>query len=302
LPDLSQRTDALEDYAENKLHQKPFGVENEIETATVDVAPNVNGSGASGSAPPVANQPDYPHITALEKAIVGQTFVGQELGSRLGRLETTAFGKPTDSPDFSQRTDALDKYAAKKLHKKPFAEQQQQEAETANARSSTPQQNAGGPGGSAKALAMVANTLLSAAGMGMGPMGMMNPAMGMGGMGRGGMGRGGGGRFGQKQQEAAPQPALKEDDPEVFTALPPPQGARMLVKVGWCEVKVFGHTFQSMHLTDRLRQLSQKLDFETNKSSLELMDDIGGIIKVVQAQKGGPSAVPIGSANQAATH
>jgi hypothetical protein len=246
----------------------------------------------------VANQPDYPHITALEKAIIGQTFVGQELASRLGRLETTAFGKPTESPDFSQRTDALDKYVAKKLHKKPFAEQQQ-EAETANGRSSTPQQNSGGPGGSAKALAMVANTLLSAAGMGMGPMGMINPAMGMGGMGRGGFG---GGRLNQKQQQAAPAPVEKEDDPEVFTALPPPQGARMQVKIGWCEVKTFGHTFQSMHLTDRLRQLSQKLDFETNKSSLELMDDIGGIIKVVQARQGGSNAVPIGSANQAATH
>ena len=34
----------------------------------------------------------YPHITALENAILGQSFPGQPLTDRLGRMEKKAFG------------------------------------------------------------------------------------------------------------------------------------------------------------------------------------------------------------------
>jgi hypothetical protein len=331
LPDFSQRTDALEDFAEKKLHQKPFGSENESEIANsgaASAAQSSPGNMPAGTTQPYSTQPystqpystqpystqpstavrtapsnqaDYPHVTSLEKSILSQTFVGQDLLSRLNRLETTAFGQPSTNPDMSQRTDALDKYVVKKLHKKPFAEQQAQNAETASAPNANgQQQTAQGSSGTSKALGMVANTLLGVAGL-KGPMGMMGPGMGMGhGMPR--VGLGGGPRTGQRQQQQQAAASEKDDDPEVFTSMPPPREARLLTKIGWCEVKTFGHTFQSMHLTDRLRQLSKQLDFETTKSDLELMDDIGGMIKVVQAHQPSTGATPIGAAPQQAVH
>ncbi len=64
---------------------------------------------------------DYPHITFLENEILNQSFAGQPLATRLARLESKAFGSPSNNPDLSDRTDALERYAEVRLHKKPFA-------------------------------------------------------------------------------------------------------------------------------------------------------------------------------------
>src|ERR1700691_1296392 len=49
----------------------------------------------------------YPHITNLENAILGQSFLGQPLSKRLTRMEVKAFGSSSSNPDLSERTDAL---------------------------------------------------------------------------------------------------------------------------------------------------------------------------------------------------
>jgi hypothetical protein len=105
----------------------------------------------------------------------------------------------------------------------------------------------------------------------------------------------------QQQQKPEPAPALPADDPSVSEAAPPPADASLMTKLGWCEVQVYGHTFSDagleaaslpllhMHLTKRLEQINQKLQFEPKKSGLQLMDDVDGLIKCVSASKKAPS-------------
>jgi hypothetical protein len=127
-----------------------------------------------------------------------------------------------------------------------------------------------------KVLATVANTVFGMAGFGamaMGP--KIGPLSGFSGV-----------HFSQRQANPnAPDTSIpEEEDPTISSSLPPPNEAKLITKVSWCEYKVFGRTFLNMHLTDRLRQLSQQLQYDTSKSDLELMDDIGAIVKLVQAQ------------------
>jgi hypothetical protein len=121
-------------------------------------------------------------------------------------------------------------------------------------------------------------------------------AQGMGGFGGlGGMpGMGGGGGGGQQQQNQQPAEKEKEtyppDDAAVQAATPPSPDAKLLTKVGWCEVQVFGHTFSDagltgaslpathMHLSDRLQQLNQKLNFRPGKKGIQLMDNVDDLV------------------------
>src|SRR5277367_5546611 len=87
-PDLSDRTDALDDYSEKQLHKKLRS--DSDDEATISSADQ-----------PIDNQADYPHVTALEQAILGQTFAGQPLADRLSRMEVKAFGKVSTKSDLS---------------------------------------------------------------------------------------------------------------------------------------------------------------------------------------------------------
>lgn len=210
---------------------------------------------------------EYPHVNALEKAILGEVHANEALSSRLNRLEQSAFGAVSQSPDFVQRTDALDNYAQKKLHKNLALtpDYDSPKAQSAPATGVNKQ----------KVLASVANTVFGIAGLGamaMGP--KMGPLSNFGGI-----------RFQQRQADPnAPEQQIFEEDPSIRSSQPPPPEAKTLIKVSWCEDKVFGRTYANMHLTDRLRQLSQQLQYDTSKSGLELMDDISGFIRAVQAQ------------------
>jgi hypothetical protein len=109
----------------------------------------------------------------------------------------------------------------------------------------------------------------------------------------GNMGGGGGGR-GQQQQQQQTQPeekpAFPPDDSAVQAATPPPADAKLLTKVGWCEVHVFGHSFSDagltgaslpathMHLSDRLQQLNEKLQFKPGMKGIKLMDNIDELV------------------------
>jgi hypothetical protein len=120
---------------------------------------------------------------------------------------------------------------------------------------------------------------------------------GFGGGGGGPGGRGGGGRN-QQQQTPEPKPTPPPpDDPLVHESTPPPPDAKLITKVGWCEILVFGHTFSDagladaslpmvhMHLPKRLEQLSRKLQFQPEKSGIQLMDSVDALVKFVYAHK-----------------
>jgi len=337
-PDLSQRTDNLEDYSQKTLHQKAWGAgsaadleEREAaggsESAVAGGGASSAGAGAGNSASsdgadggePQSPPTEYPHITNLEKEILGQTYPGQPLPDRIARMETKAFGKASTIQDYSERTDALEAYAQKKLHAKPFVQEQRQQAEAAGG--TAVGGNGGGQSGGqssaqSKIFSIVGNSLLSMAGVGRmgmaGPMGMMggNPVFGQG-MGGGMMPGFGGVRMRQKQQQdtqtSPTQQEAHPDDPAVNAATPPPTDAKMLTKVGWCEVQLFGHTFSNLHLPDRLKQLNQELNYAPGKSAIQLMDDAGGLIKAVQARKQGtraasgasPTSAPVSASTSA---
>jgi hypothetical protein len=228
---------------------------------------------------PTPNQTKYPRITTLENDILGQAYEADSLSARLTRMEKKAFGGPSSEKDLSDRTDALEAYASKKLHKKTLEQQEQSENTASN-----PQQQSGGFG--QKLFNMVGKSLLGMGGAGVGPGGggmAMGPGMGMGmGPGFGGMGMRHRGMQQQQQQQQPPQqPAPKPEDPAIFATDPPPPNSRMSTQVGWCEVQVFGKTFPEKHLPDRLGQLNRELQYKPGRSDMELMDDMNGLVKAV---------------------
>lgn len=279
--DLSGRTDALYDYADKVLHKNPFKAEYSSETAAdqrLDGGSDdssSSGTGASSDDGSSGGGSDYPHVTALEKTILGEAHTGDQLADRLSRMETKAFGKASTGMDLSDRTDALEKYAEKKLGMKPFGGEGRAAMGDAGA-------GAGGSNRSARlgTLAAVGNTLLNMTGLGM--MGMP----GFGGM--------------TPPQSAAPEQSLEAqkveqqlEDPLLKSPTPPPASAKMLTKIGWCEIRVFGHTSAKMHMLDRLNQLNLKLNFDPGKTGLDLMDHIDGLMKLAESQK--PSEQSVGS-------
>jgi hypothetical protein len=283
-PDLSQRSDALDDYVTQHLHKQVVRQDAESETA-------------EGQGQPTQTQAEYPRITALEKAILTQAFPGEPLADRLNRMEVKAFGSVSTNPDMSQRTDALERYAEKKLHKKP-EEQHADQTASEDGESSK---------GNKPLASMIGKSLLGLAGFGGGGgVGMSSsPMLGSGGMGFGGMGMGGAGGMGmgriRHQQNAQPEPEaqtpeVRKEDPQVYDLNPPPAYAKLITKIGWCEMQVFGQTFSTMHLPERLGKLSQELNFEPSKSNIELMDDIEPLMKASQARK--QSGQPIGAGAQ----
>lgn len=286
-PDLGARTDALQNYAEQKLHKKLFKVDNtEMDTSADD------DGGQS-----VDMTTDYPHVDALEKAILGQAYRDDSLEDRLARMEAKAFGHASTKIDLSERTDALEKFAEKNLGMKPF----DNTAEVTNGQA---------PKAKGGFLNSLEKTVLGMAGYQSGPNGpsFITPGMapyGLGGLGMGnnlstmgvgalGAGPGMGTGFsGIRVRNKADLPvdqqiAMQEkdqprvEDPAVNAPNPPPSSARLIVKVGWCEVQMFSHTFPDMHLTERLQQLNNEVSFDPGKKGTELMDHIDALMSAVE--------------------
>lgn len=297
--DLSDRTDDLDDYTEKTLHKNLLHANVDEETPdpmeTVNsTAPLTSQSAQMDTGQTQMNQMqisqtqtsqsqgDYPHITSLEQAILGQTYAGQPLADRLARMEVKAFGQVSTNSDLGDRTDALETYAEKKLHKKPLVPQGDDTI------TSSPQQGGGllskvGQAFLGMAGGSALNTMMGNSFGGLGP--------NLGGLGSSAPGSGFGGvnvrrrQASDMQQQTEPPAPSHPEDPAVYQATPPDPSARLIVKVGWCEVKVFGHTFPAMHLPERLGQLNKELKLEPGKSDIQLMDDIGLMIKTVQARK-----------------
>lgn len=296
--DLSARTDALESYAETKLNKPRVpdaeavqAAEEAQAEAAARAALAADGGTGSGAATAVSAPGDYPRVTYLEQNILGKSYAGQPLADRLSRMEVTAFGSASNG-DLSDRTDALEKYMEKKLHKKAFQQEQRQEAAATGGNTSAAGGSSSGFGG--KLLNIVGNSLLGLAGVNNMPSGGYAPGAfpGLGGPGLGfspgGMGMGGGRRrqMMQQQQQAPRQPEapVRQDDPAVNDRNPPPDSARFITKVGWCEVWTFGHTFPTMHLSARLRQLNDEMRVDKSNNAMALMDDINPLIKAVAAR------------------
>jgi hypothetical protein len=69
--------------------------DNDDATDTVSREQQITGSSA------------YPQVSAMEKKLFERDFATEPLAKRLSRLETTLFGKPSDSNDLSERVDRL---------------------------------------------------------------------------------------------------------------------------------------------------------------------------------------------------
>lgn len=286
--DLSQRTDSLEDYAQKKLHKKPFGSDLGYETddkyaeEPQQNQPNTiqsDDQAPQGSSP----QAKYPHIDSLEKSILGETHTNDQVEDRLARMETKAFGKTSDSQALVDRTDALEDYAEKTLHKQSFAQEQKQEAAAYGGVPVESAAQGGGPGKGAL-MSMAASTLLSLA---------AGPLM----PGFGGINMIPRSAVNSGAQPESPPPLEHPDDPAVKAATPPPAGANMQTKVGWCEMQLLGHTCHNMHLMARLNQLNLTLNYAAHKKPMDLMDDMDGIIKAVVAKKVHPNKAVVAGPN-----
>jgi hypothetical protein len=286
--DLGERTDNLESYAEQKLHKKPF-LADEVADSTIEETPSQERNQSRAGS--TSLQSDYPHITALENSILGQASPSLPLDKRISAMEIKAFGSVSKSDDLSGRTDALERYAEKTLHKKPYGADlayETAEGSGAGSGSGKTSENKG-----MKLLNMVGNSLL---GMGMNTMGggMGMPGMGMGMPGMGMMGPGGSGFGGirvrrrqapSEDSSVAEEPTGPVEDPLVRAKDPPPASARLATRVGWCEMRVFGKTSPNLHLAERLAQLNRELNFEPGKGAMELMDHIDGMVKSAQAYR-----------------
>ncbi|MBI2810955.1 MAG: hypothetical protein HYX67_09025 [Candidatus Melainabacteria bacterium] len=73
---------------------------------------------------PAFDSANYPRVTELEQDMLNATYVHEPLPKRLSRLESKAFGKPSNSNDLCARVDDLDEYAEThkifKNHKDPL--------------------------------------------------------------------------------------------------------------------------------------------------------------------------------------
>lgn len=203
----------------------------------------------------------YPHVDALENELLGQAHAGEPLATRLSRLEVAAFGAATPNLDLSTRTDKLENYAEQKLHVKPFG------VNPAMSGRPGPEVIEAPP---ARSPYNVLRSFMPGVPFVNGGGGYPYPTQP------------------PDQDAAAP---VYQDPPEVFAKEPPPSGSSMMVKVGWCEMQLFGHTTPNTHLMERLRHLNEFLfPNDTHETGFQLMDRVEIIEKAVIDRKSRPQA------------
>lgn len=283
--DLSDRTDSLQSYVETTLHKQMVvpgpgyqgPEEDDAQPSSVGASGRVEQSDAAGA--PEAKSASYPRVTALEQAILEQTYDGEALSDRLGRMEVKAFGKAMPDSALGDRTDALEDYAEKKLHKKILG---QSSTTVDSAQSGAASAGAGGGG---SFLSKMGSALLGI------PMNGM-PASGGQSFFVPGIGPFAGVRArprsavesqGAAQAPQASHQPTAADQAIIEAATPPAPAVRLATKVAWCEHKVFGQVAYDKHLTDRLNLLNDALKFDPGKKGLDLMDDIDKLIKAAAA-------------------
>lgn len=286
--DLSERSDNLQNYVESKSHQKLIQPGPGYQSADDDSAyqeamrQSQNGQGNmpdDGDTPPIA----YPRVTALEQAILGEVHESDSLSDRLSRMEVKAFGNALPKSDYGDRTDALEDYAEKKLHKKILGQS-----------GSAADQGGGADSGSRAGdtgsfLAKMGGALLGIPQAGVpGAPGsrMVIPAFGPF----------GGVRVHPRTADGADDQGQSQvnnpvplDDAIVNSPTPPPPDARLITKVGWCEKHVFGVVYRDKHLTERLNILNDNLKYDPSKKGMALMDDVDKLMKAAEARPAAPA-------------
>jgi hypothetical protein len=204
------------------------------------------------AAEPALESPgNYPHITALEAKILGDTYASQPLTERLSRLETKAFGTPSKSQDLEARTDAIDKYWRAKHRTKDLIigtrPDDDDDEEMNEAASTTPRHytyNAPEP---------------------------INPR-----------------RYESADEDAGTiikEQTIQQELADAQKTAAPTKEERTLSRIAWCEQQIFGHAFPEMHLLKRLHQLNHELYPTDTEPDIELMDRIDKIVKEVVLRK-----------------
>ncbi len=225
-------------------------------------------------------QDSYPRVAAIENALLGKSYSSDDLEVRLARLENNAFGKASTQADLGERTDALQQYVEKKLNRKLFKEDPEFQSTSDDASELSQQPNdidayVGGSerskGGSPNRVrsvgTMLGTTLLNVAGLGVpgfGGVRVRNRA-----------------DLPPKEQAAmqANQHQEVQEEPAVFEKDAPPATAKLLTKVGWCEMQIWKRTFPLMHLPQRLAQLNGEINFAPGKTGISLMDCSAAMIE-----------------------
>lgn len=220
----------------------------------------------------------YPRVTALETAILGQSYPTEAIASRLNRMELKAFGAQSHSTDLSARTDALDQYAEVKLHIKP------ENALAVNPRMKMDGQTQGvaaGNLGTFESNPFVRGLRSIAADL--------NPVNSI---------------AAASQNSASSYSSIEDaDDPAaeahkrmieqqlIDAAKPnvPSSHERTLSRVAWCEMQLFGKSFPQLHLLQRLHQLNADLFPNDHEKDIQLMDRIDIIVREVVLRKHPPA-------------
>lgn len=222
----------------------------------------------------------YPRVTALETAILGQSYQTDAIATRLNRMELKAFGAQSHSNDLSARTDALDQYAEVKLHIKP------ENALAVNPRMSTPMEGqvpsaAAGNLGTFEANPFVRG--LRSVASDLNPINSISSAA--------------------TSSAASSYPSSDDDDPAaeahkrmieqqlIDAAKPnaPSSHERTLSRVAWCEMQLFGKSYPQLHLLQRLHQLNADLFPQDREKDIQLMDRIDIIVREVVLRKHPPA-------------
>ncbi len=240
------------------------------------------GGGPGDDTVPGTDDP-YPRIGALEASLLYEIYPQDELNSRLTRMEQKVFGHTSDKLELSARTDALEQYAEKKTGKRLFTPTaDQQDAVNDDGRTQMAQ-------GQGSALPKIVN-MLSTAFLGGAPGfagAMANAGMAMAGPAVGGVGMG---PVRVRQRETAQaeqepkQPVARPEDPAIFELAPPASDAKLLIKVGWCEVRMFGQTAAALHLPERLEKINTELNFQPGKPGIWLMDHVDALVEAVHSR------------------
>lgn len=278
---LSDRTDKLEGYVEETYHKQLFvpapGYQGADDDQVTDGSSVMPASATGGGS--------YPRVTALEQAIVGQIHEGDQLKDRLSRMELSAFTKDAPDAALGDRTDALEDYAEKKLHKKILG---QSSTTKDNPDSGGNAAASGGAGGGGGILAKMGSALLGLPQGGSGGPSFFSP----------GFGPFAGVRVrprnpnpdGASAEQPVPSSHLfsPADEATIKAATAPPPAARTPVKVAWCEQRVFGHISTQKHLPERLDLLNMELNFAPGKNSTQLMDDIDNLVKLAARRPPSP--------------
>jgi hypothetical protein len=195
----------------------------------------------------------YPHITALEAKILGQTYDTESISERLSRLETKVFGAPSKGKDLEQRTDALDRHM--QAGRRPndmiigtrLDDVDEDDEILSRAEKNLPRYQSVAP-----------------------PQAMIPP------------------HFQNVPDDPGAiirEEAIQQELADAQKTAPPTKEERTLSRIAWCEQQVFGHAYPEMHLLKRLHQLNHELNPTENVPDIQLMDQIDAIVKEVVLRK-----------------